>query len=50
MEAFMKPIPIDYRSAKTGQFVTEEYAVHHPATTVKEHNKLMPLAQEKAKR
>ena len=36
-------IPVDYRSAKTGQFVTKEYAEHHPATTIKEHNKLLPL-------
>lgn len=36
-------IPADYRSAKTGQFVTKEYAQHHPATTIKEHNKLLPL-------
>lgn len=33
----------DYRSAKTGRFVTAEYADHHPATTVKEHNRLLPL-------
>lgn len=26
-----------HRSAKTGRFVTEQYANHHPATTVKEH-------------
>lgn len=26
-----------YRDAKTGKIVTEEYASHHPATTVKEH-------------
>ena len=30
--------PPDYRSAKTGRFVTEDYAKHHPATTVREHN------------
>ncbi len=36
-------IPADYRSAKTGKFVTEDYAEHHPATTIKEHNKLLPL-------
>lgn len=28
----------DFRSAKTGRFVTEEYAKRHPATTVKERN------------
>ncbi len=33
----------DFRSAKTGKFVTEKYAEHHPATTVKEHNRLDPL-------
>lgn len=30
--------PPDFRSAKTGRFVTEQYAKRHPATTVKEHN------------
>lgn len=29
-----------FRSAKTGEFVTEKYAKSHPATTVKENNKL----------
>lgn len=29
----------DYRSAKTGRFVTEKYAKKHPSTTVKEKNK-----------
>jgi len=34
-----KPAPApDYRSAKTGQFVTEGYAKRHPATTVREIN------------
>lgn len=28
----------DYRSAKTGEFVTEQYAKKHPDTTVKERN------------
>ena len=42
-------IPTDYRSAKTGKFVTEEYAMHHPATTIREHNKLLPV-NEKPKR
>lgn len=28
-----------YRSAKTGQYVTKQYAERHPATTVKEKNK-----------
>ncbi len=41
--------PTDYRSAKTGKFVTEEFAERHPATTVGEHNKLLPL-EEKPKR
>lgn len=30
--------PPDHRSAKTGRFVTEEYAKRHPATTVRENN------------
>lgn len=30
--------PPDYRSAKTGRFVTEDYAKRHPSTTVKERN------------
>jgi hypothetical protein len=29
---------VDYRSAKTGQFVPKKYAAKHPATTVKEVN------------
>jgi hypothetical protein len=28
------------RSAKTGQYVTPEYAKRHPATTVTEHDKI----------
>ncbi len=28
-----------YRSAKTGQYVTKDYAKKHPATTVKETDK-----------
>jgi len=35
-----KPGKQDYRSAKTGRFVTESYAKKHPGTTVKEHNPL----------
>jgi len=31
--------PPDYRSAKTGQFVKEDYAKKHPSTTEKEHNR-----------
>ena len=30
--------PADYRSAKTGRFVTQQFAEKHPATTVKEHH------------
>lgn len=30
--------PPDFRSAKTGRFVTEDYAKRHPDTTVKERN------------
>lgn len=30
---------VDYRSAKTGQYVKEGYAKTHPATTVKETSK-----------
>ena len=30
--------PPDYRSAKTGRFVTGEFAKRHPSTTVKERN------------
>lgn len=35
--------PVDYRSAKTGQFVTKDFAEHHPATTVGEHNRLVKI-------
>ena len=31
--------PADYRSAKSGRFVTEGYGKRHPNTTVKEHNR-----------
>jgi len=34
--------PPNYRSAKTGKFVTEQYAKRHPSTTEKEHNKPQP--------
>lgn len=34
------PARTNYRSAKSGLFVTREFAQHHPATTVKEHNLL----------
>lgn len=30
---------VNYRSAKTGQYVKEDYAKKHPATTVKETEK-----------
>lgn len=40
---------VDYRSAKTGQFVTKEFADHHPATTIAEHNKLLPLEPHEKK-
>ncbi|WP_408953348.1 hypothetical protein [Lysobacter sp. Hz 25] len=30
--------PPDFRSAKTGRFVTEDFAKRHPATTVREQN------------
>ena len=36
--------PADFRSAKTGQYVTERFAKTHPATTEKEHNR-QPLMQ-----
>lgn len=29
----------NYRSAKTGRYVTEKYGTHHPATTVREATK-----------
>lgn len=38
MSAKKPPATPDYRSAKTGQFVTESYAKRHPATTVREIN------------
>jgi len=31
--------PPNYRSAKTGRFVTKKYAKTHPATTETEHNR-----------
>lgn len=31
--------PADFRSAKTGRFVTEKYGKSHPSTTEKEHNR-----------
>jgi len=34
--------PADFRSAKTGRFVTEKYAKSHPNTTEKEHNRPPP--------
>jgi hypothetical protein len=41
--------PADFRSAKTGQFVTERFAKTHPATTEKEHNKPPPAAKPTGK-
>ena len=32
-------MPPKYRSAKTGEYVTKQYAGKHPATTVKETSK-----------
>lgn len=29
---------LTYRSARTGEYVTEQYAKRHPVTTVKETN------------
>jgi hypothetical protein len=34
--------PPDFRSAKSGKFVTEKYAKTHPSTTEKEHNRPPP--------
>jgi hypothetical protein len=34
--------PADYRSAKTGKFVTPNFAKTHKATTEKEHNRPGP--------
>ena len=34
-----KPKKGKSRSAKTGKFVTDTFAKHHPATTVKEKSK-----------
>jgi hypothetical protein len=31
--------PPNYRSAKTGKFVTEKYSKTHKSTTEKEHNR-----------
>lgn len=39
----LKDAPTDYRSAKTGQYVKKSYADHHPATTIAEHNRLIPI-------
>lgn len=33
------PTTTRHRSAKTGEYVTEEYAKKHPSTTVKEKDK-----------
>jgi hypothetical protein len=34
--------PADYRSSKTGRFVTKKYATTHEGTTEKEHNRPQP--------
>ena len=34
-----QPPDVNYRDAKSGQYVTERYAKNHPATTVKEHDR-----------
>ncbi len=38
MSSKKPPVTPDYRSAKTGQFVTEQFAKRHPSTTVREIN------------
>lgn len=34
-----QPPDVNYRDAKSGQYVTERYAKNHPSTTVKEHDR-----------
>ena len=34
-----QPPDVNYRDAKTGQYVTENYAKRHPDTTVKERDR-----------
>jgi hypothetical protein len=34
-----QPPDVNYRDAKSGQYVTERYAKNHPATTVREHDR-----------
>ena len=34
-----QPANVNYRDAKSGQYVTERYADRHPATTVREVDK-----------
>ena len=38
---------VDYRSAKTGRYVTEQYAKTHKATTVKETGRTKPKGKGK---
>lgn len=42
--------PTDYRSAKTGEFVTKKYAEKNPSTTVSERNRVAPKARPPAKK
>lgn len=37
---------VDFRSAETGQFVTEEFAAEHPATTVAEKSEVSEVTDE----
>lgn len=39
-----------YRDARTGQYVSEEYAKKNPNTTVKETDKKTPLPAKKKKK
>jgi hypothetical protein len=41
--------PVDYRSAKDGKFVTEQYAKTHKTTTEGEHNRKPPSPPKKSK-
>lgn len=42
--------PADFRSAKSGEFVTKKYAEKNPSTTVKEHNKTATKTQTPKKK
>lgn len=37
------------RSSKSGEFVTERYAKHHPATTEREHRPSKPTPPKKGR-